>query len=311
MNQLTIKLTGEIQSSNFAEWKNDLIKQIQSTNSQLVTDDDFVTAARHVKLFKAAEKSLKDAKQSAINQAADIQQLFTAIDEVSAKAREARLVLERQIKTRKQEIKEELIASGIDRVHESIRQQNSDFQLVNHASFIDYRRFETAVKGKAGIRGIEIAIDSLCATIKQEISLKAAEVNHNAIALGELSSQHKVLFQDRASLLALSKQELELTIDKRIALQNEENSRVKAERAVTELEKIENVELNLDSHLTPEGITPAEKSKYRLIIDILSSKDDAIEIARSIKQSYTDNPLISGIKLSRDHGGNTKKLQYK
>ena len=302
MNQLTIKLTGEIQSSNFAEWKNDLIKQIRSTNNQLITDEDFVTAARNVKLFKAAENSLKNAKQSAINQAVDIQKLFTDIDEISSEAREARLVLERQIKIRKQEIKEELIATGIELIHESIRQQNSDFQLISHTNFVDFRRFETAIKGKAGIRGVEIAIDSLCATIQQEISLKAAEVNQNAIALGVLSSNHQMLFQDRASLLALSKQELELTIDKRIALLNEENARVKAEQAVSELEKIEELELNTDSHSDPQNIITPEKSQYRIVIDIISSKDDAIKIARSIKQDYSDNQFISAIKLSRDHG---------
>jgi hypothetical protein len=67
MAQLIIKLTGEIQSSNFDEWKNDLIAQIQSTNTELTTDDDFVAATRHVKLFKAAEKSLKEAKQLSLN----------------------------------------------------------------------------------------------------------------------------------------------------------------------------------------------------------------------------------------------------
>lgn len=301
MNQLTIQLTGEIQSSNFTEWKNSLLKQIQSTNTQLVTDDDFVNAARHVKLFKTAENSLKQAKQSAINQAADIQKLFTAIDAVSAEAREARLMLERQIKTRKQEIKEELIASGIELVHESIRQQNADFQLISHTYFVDFKRFETVIKGKAGIRGIEIAIDSLSATIKQEISLKAAEVNHNVLIINALSSQDQMLFQDRAALLELSKQELELTIDKRIALQNEENARVKAEKAVCELEKIEDTELNPDSHIDPTNTVTPAKSHYKLVIDILSSKDDAIEIARSIKSDYAKNPLISGIKLSRDH----------
>ncbi len=301
MTQITIQLSGEIQSSNFVEWKRDLIQQIQATNSQLVTDDDFVDAARHVKLFKTAENSLKQAKQSAINQAADIQKLFAAIDEVSTETRDARLVLERQIKARKQEIKEGLITSGIERIHEAIRQQNSDFQFISHTHFVDFRRFETVVKGKAGIRVIEVAIDNLCLDIQQEISLKAAEVNHNAQAINALSSQDQMLFQDRASLLALSKQELELTIDKRIALQNEENARVKAEKAISELTKIEEVELNSDSHLSPINSETPAKNHFKLVIDILSSKEDAIEIARSIKQKYADNAIVSAIKLSRDH----------
>ena len=297
MNQLTIKLSGEIQSSNFVEWKNELITQIQSTNTELLTDDDFVSAAKHIKSFKAAENALKQAKQSAINQAAEIQKLFAAIDEVSAKAREARLILERQIKIRKQEIKQQLISSGIDRIHDYIRQQNSVFQLISHMGFVDFRRFEEVIKGKAGIRGIEIGIDRLCTDIKQEISIKAAEVNHNVLTLDGLSSQHKMLFQDRASLLELSKQALELTIDKRIALLNEQSAREKAAKAVTELEKIEDVELNPERHL----VTNATNNRYRLVIDILSSRGDAVEIARSIKCRYADNTLVLDIRLSHDH----------
>ena len=109
MNQLFIKLTGTVNSSNFDEWKMELIAQIQAVNIELVTDNDFVIASEQVKSFKSAEKSLKEAKQSAIDQAVEIQQLFSAIDEISEEARQARLSLERQIKARKIEIKQNYI----------------------------------------------------------------------------------------------------------------------------------------------------------------------------------------------------------
>lgn len=95
MNEIVIKLTGEIENTNFDEWKKDLITQIQSTKKELITDDDFVIASKQVKSFKLAEKSLVEAKQSAIEQASDIQKLFGAIDEISVEARDARLSLER------------------------------------------------------------------------------------------------------------------------------------------------------------------------------------------------------------------------
>ena len=100
MKQLFIKLTGTVNSSNFDVWKKELITQIQAVNIELVTDNDFITASKQVKSFKSAEKSLKQAKQSAINQAEEIQQLFSSIDEVTEEARQARLSLECQIKAR-------------------------------------------------------------------------------------------------------------------------------------------------------------------------------------------------------------------
>jgi len=301
MNQLIIKLTGKIQSSNFDEWKNDLITLIQSRNTELTTDDDFVVAARHVKLFKVAEKSLKDAKQSALNQASDIQRLFSAIDEVSEETRQARLSLERQIKARKLEIKEAFIQSGIEIVYVFIDQQSDDFQLISHVSYLDRNRFESAVRGKAGTKGIQSAIDNLCDIIKLEISKKTAEMKNNGMAIDILPGKYKALFQDRHSLLALTKQELDLTIDKRIALFNEENMKIKAEKTINDLKKLEDIELNPDAHRYSESAEILGKGKYRLIMDILSTKDIAIEIARSVRQAYDDNTSISSIRLTRDH----------
>jgi len=300
MNQLIIKLTGEIQSSNFDEWKNDLIDQIQSTNTELTTDDDFVDATMHVKQFKAAEKSLKEAKQSAIDQAADIQNLFAAIDEISEEARQVRLLLERKIKARKLEIKEEIIRSGIEVVDKFIEQQSADFLQTENSGYLDRNRFASAVRGKAGIRGMQTAIDLLCDEIKLEISKKAAAVTDNGSAIDSLPGRYQLLFQDRNSLLALTKPELELTIDKRIALYNKENTRVEAQKAINDSKKSADFELNQDLNLHAES-ADMEEGKYMLIIDILSSKDTAVEIARSIRETYGDNASISSIRLTHNH----------
>ena len=301
MNQLIIKLKGEIQSSNFTEWKNDLIAQIQSVNTDLETDNDFVVAIRYAKLLKSAEKSLKDAKQSSINQATDIQQLFTAIDEISERVRQTRLSLERQINARKFEIKHQCIQSGIDNIQAFIQQQSADFQLIDHANYVDRCRFEPMIKGKASIEGIQAVISHVCDSIKMEISQRAAEVRKNGILLDNLPSQHKILFQDRHSLIALNHQELRLTIDKRIALFNEENARIKAEQVTNELQRIENIELNPPTDFYSEKGDLIEQQKYKLIIEIFSSKDTAIEIARSVREAYGNNVSIVNIKLSRNY----------
>lgn len=301
MSQLIIKLRGEIQSSNFDEWKNDLVTRIQSVNTVLTTDDDFLGAIDHVKSFKTAEKSLKDAKQSAIDQASDIQKLFAAIDEISGEARQARLSLERQIRARKAEIKEECIQSGIETVHAFINMESDDFKLTDHSVYLDRSRFEAAIKGKGGIKGIKSAISILCAKIKSEISQKAAEVTGNSIKLDSLHEKYRLLFQDRNSLLTLNAQELSLTIEKRIAVFNEENAKIKAEKAIKDLERYEDFVLNPDTVAHPENADIPEKEKYRITIDMLSAKDTAIETARSIRQTYGDSKSVSIIKLTRVH----------
>lgn len=301
-NALTIELTGKIQKTNFDEWKRDLIVQIQSTKTELLSDDDFYLATEQVKMFKSAEKSLKMAKQSAIEQAADIQQLFSAIDEISEEARQTRLTLERQIKSRKLEIKEELIQSGLERVRKIISRQCSDFQLISHSEYLDKQPFLQAVKGKTGIKGIQKAIDRKIEFIEKQILSRAEEVSNNAEKLDSISDIHKVLFQDRMALLSLSELELTLTIDKRIASFNEEIAKKKAQNAIDELNQIEKPELN--PGLSPDKSTfeKEQKRQYKITVDIFSTKEEAIEIARSIREKFLSIDTVKNIKLSRNYG---------
>ena len=300
MKQLFIKLTGTVNSSNFDVWKKELITQIQSVNVELVTDNDFVTASKQVKSFKSAEKSLKQAKQSAISQAEEIQQLFTAIDEITEEARQARLSLERQIKARKLEIKQQYIQSGIDEIQSFIDEQVVEFNKCDLSPFLNRSRFESAVSGKAGISGLEIGIEQICTLIKIEISEKAVKIYNNKVKLDALPEAYKILFQDWELLICLPEDELESEIDKRTTRYNDEMARREAEESARELENSETV--------TEAGITTAEenvtvqnesqqKEKYRILIDILSTLDKAKEIAAAIKSEYGHDPSIHEIKL--------------
>jgi len=299
MNHLIIKLTGTVNSSNFDEWKNDLIAQIQSTNTELVTDEDFVAASNQVKLFKSAETSLKQAKQSAIDQAEEIQRLFSAIDEITEEARQARLTLERQIKARKLEIKKHYIQSGIAEIEKFIDEQIDELKYCDKTVFLDRGRFESAASGKAGTKGLQNAISDLCSIIKVEVSNKAITLSRNKAKIDALPEGYKLLLQDWNSLLDLSENELELEIDKRIARYNEETAREKAENHKSELAKEEDIELNSEQTTSTE-IDSTPKEKYRIVIDLLATKGKAIEMARSVRSNFSDDSSISAIRLTRN-----------
>lgn len=315
MNQLFIKLTGTVNSSNFDEWKKELITQIQAVNIELVTDNDFVTASGQVKSFKAAEKSLKEAKQSAIDQAEEIQQLFSAIDEIAEEARQARLSLERQIKTRKLEIKQHYIQSGIDEIHGYIDEQVDELKNCDLSQFLDRSRFESATSGKAGISGLEKGIDQVCTAIKREISEKVVVIYNNKIKIDALPEVHKILFQDWKSLVCSAESELESEIDKRIARYEYEVTKREAERLAAELKDTEAVTEEVIStsgliqHSNSEHAAEGDelvageeqqKEKYRILINLLSTLDKAKEIAAAIESEYGHDPDIHEIKLVRN-----------
>ena len=312
MNQLIIKLTGTVNSSNFDEWKRELIAQIQTVNIELVTDNDFVIATEQVKSFKSAEKSLKEAKQSAIDQAGEIQQLFSAIDEISEQARQARLSLERQIKARKIEIKQNYIQSGMDEIQAYIDEQINELNNCDLSPFLKRSRFESAVSGKAGISGLEKGIDQVCHVIKREISEKVVTIYNNKIKIDTLAEDHKVLFQDWKLLLCSAENELASEIDKRIARYDYELAKREAERLASELNRTDAVTdetvatsgLRHDDDLeriTKEKEVAADqtqqKQKYRILINLLSTLDQAKELAAAIESEYGHDSAINEIKL--------------
>ncbi len=226
-NKLIINLSGQVTKSNFSEWKNDLIEQINNTNLELVTANDFSEAQSTVKSFKNAEKTLKQAKINAINQINDIQELFDAIDEIVESARQSRLTLERQIKTRTIEIKEEIVQSGVDEIISYIEDQGSLVQAVDLSKYTDKSIFQHAIKGKKGSKGAKLAIDDICEKVKLEISNKVLQIRINRTILDTVPLEHKAIFQDQSYLLSIAEEDLNRTIDERINAYNQNKIRVK------------------------------------------------------------------------------------
>ena len=281
MPQLQINLTGTINSTNFDEWKSDLIAKIQSVNRNLVTDNDFDEASTHVKSFKAAEKALKNAKQSAINQAQEIQQLFSSIDEITEEARQARLSLERQIKARKKEIKEDYIQSGIDTIKAVIEEQSVDLAACGLSHYLDRSRYESAVYGKAGIRGLERGINQVTSVIQEEITEKVRQINNNKVKLDSIIEGYKVLFQDYSQLMFWPSEQLDREIDKRITRYESE---IKAGSEVpVGIPQKEEAEETIP---VVDGVIP-KKGKYRIIIQLEATSEEANNIRKKIENDYS------------------------
>lgn len=298
MHELVIKLTGTIQDSNFHEWKQEIIRQIQATAKELRSDEDFIIADRQVKQFKAAEKALVRAKQSAIEQAAEIHRLFGAIDEISAEARRARLSLEHQIKQRKAEIKADILRAGIESVREMINRQSAGFQVLDHAHYLDSRRFDDAVYGKAGTRSMTAVIDGLCDQIQREIAARAAEVEQNSGLIDNLPEIYRLLFQDRGALLSLSTDELALTIENRIAKFQAAQAKIAADTALRELERERTIEVPpRPTAELPEA--QAQTENYQLLVSITAPQTVAVEAARTVKQALENYPGVTNIRLIR------------
>jgi len=242
ITSLVVKVSGQITESNFDSWKVDLINRIKASNRHLSTDDDFVDAQDTVKDFKNAENELVETKARALQEAADIQQLFDAIDEISGETRQARLSLEKQIKVRKEQLKSELVEKYFDLAdgyYNRLEDERKDFLSIAWKAF-HKSDFVDSIKGKKTIKSMESALQSTLDQIQANIDEVEEMVDKNAQLIDSIATDHMALFQDRKSLLAMSSDVVESTIEKRIAVfEAEELRRIEAQRLEREAKKAE------------------------------------------------------------------------
>lgn len=300
MSELIIKLKGEITDTNFDEWKNDLIAKLGKVNTELSTDDDFANAESDVKAIKAGEKSLKDAKATALEQAAEIQKLFDAIDTVSSEARDARLALERQIKKRKAEIKDEVVDAGLEAVKGYLQKQSEALQSLRH-SWLERSAFEDEIKGKRTTSSMQKAVLGLSEKIKTEISDREASINDNQKVIDNIDEQYSAVFQDEQSLLLMESHALKSTIEERIEYFEAEKKKQPVEAAAEE-KPLESNEGNAAEPEETESeeeahIHPADQS-HVISIEVFAEIDDAQTLFDEIDDQYSSREIVGEIKLS-------------
>ena len=180
----------------------DLLDQIASTNLELETDNDFATASDNVKSLKTAEKTLKECKVKALEQTHDIQQLFSAIDEVLETARETRLILERQVRTKKQQIKFDLVTKAQSKLLITANQNLKYSHMWIKSSLLRVSKLEAAIKGKASLSGVERALDTKVKELMQEIDAQEQFAHESYQFISNQSDQHRVLLRYAVSFVS-------------------------------------------------------------------------------------------------------------
>jgi predicted GIY-YIG superfamily endonuclease len=287
VDHLEIKITGEIKSSNFHIWKENLLAQISSTTVKLVTDNDFLIASEDVKTLKKAENATKEAKIKAIQQTEEIQLLFSGLDEISALARQTRLSLERQVRIKKKEIKSSLIDDAIECVLQHIKTKPPVYMELDYNKHLQRHKFESTIKGKSTITSVEHFLNLHVEHVKAEIDSENEKTLTKFSFIEAIPLESRLLFPDVSYLLTLPDNELKLVIENRIVKFSEQNSHKDAQEIKNEL----NTAVQFDDY-------NEQKNNYVVSIEILASRSDAINIARELKKHLSDSDALIDIKLA-------------
>lgn len=278
---LRIEVTGMVTASNLAEFKRTALTAIRSVNRTLETDQDFAGAEAGVKWCADVESRLGAAKQHALSQTASIDELFKAIDDISAEARTVRLDLEKLVKARKESIRDEIQAQAVQTLAAQVAEENKAIDP-RHSVTVPHEaraRVATAMKGKKTVASLRNAADTCRAQIAVEL---VAKINARKAALSVLADAKAAapelagLCHDERDLVDMQPDHLQLLLDNRLAKhraaeyarQEADRERIRAEeraKAEREARKLVEAERRAEAEAEAEAEAAARQLAERVI----------------------------------------------
>ena len=190
---LMIEVQGRVISSNLEPFRQHALAVIDEINTNLQSDHDFADAEATIKWLRDdVAAQLKAAKQHAMAQAADIDALFRAVDSVIEAADSKRLQLDKLVKTRKDQIRAEMIGSAQAALDQHVAGLNARIGQKWIGRTIG--AFAEAIKGKRSLDSMRDAIDAELARCKIDTSAMADTLQANREALRGTDDGHDWMF---------------------------------------------------------------------------------------------------------------------
>jgi len=149
--ELMVEARGEVISSNVTEYRSVIREWLANVNRSPETDDEFGQATLDVKRLKEVEDAVKAAKEKALSDTEDLKALLDELDSTDEEVRQARLDLEKIIKSKTEEVKGAIIEEGLARF------ESEGFPAGRRAFS---RAVADALKGKRTLDSMRKAVDT-------------------------------------------------------------------------------------------------------------------------------------------------------
>tara|TARA_R110000850_G_scaffold73647_20_gene161626 strand:- start:4294 stop:5898 length:1605 start_codon:yes stop_codon:yes gene_type:complete len=226
---LIVEITGGVKTTNLPAYKEHAMAVLEAISTDLNTDQDFADAATTVKWCEGVEKKLELTKEQALSQTVDIDQLMRTIDDLKEATRQKRLNLNRQVESRKKEIRTEIAATARNAWASYVNEVNaklSPCRLPEIACDV-----AGAMKGKRTIDTLRGAANDEVMRAKVEANRFANTIEANLNLLAEVAEGYDFLFADKQSLCLKDSEALAAIAKQRIADHKaEEEKKAEAQR---------------------------------------------------------------------------------
>lgn len=214
---VTVQVTGAISiKDNFAAFEvalKDFIEHRLIRKPE--TDQDFADLDTQIKALKGAESALDALEAQMLSQVAAVDMAKRTKDMLLKMARDNRLMAEKLLAARKDQIKVEQVQRGQTALAEHIAGLNA--RLGKPYMPVVTADFAAAIKGLRTVDSLKNAIDTLLASVKISSSATADLIQTNLTTLQELASEHKFLFSDAPTIVLKANDDLTALVKTRIA----------------------------------------------------------------------------------------------
>ncbi|WP_193264767.1 lambda-exonuclease family protein [Vibrio navarrensis] len=273
---VTYKMNGLAIVSNLDEYKAKALELVEQSKKKLETDQDFANAESMVKVFKSAEDKLGLMSQQVLGEVESIDTFVKDLGFISENIRQARLALDKQVKSRKEEIKAELVMKAKTEIQALV----ADISQKYNVGFNVKHDFAAAIKGKRNIESMQSAINDELAKAKIALS-ELKDIAQTNLDTVNQHSEYRFLFNDWGQIAFKAPEDFATLVKLRIAEHKDaEEKRRQAER--DRIRKEEEAKAQAEAEQKAEALRKEQEAEDRRKAQELAqsqAKENAVEQA--------------------------------
>jgi len=212
---LHIEVSGMVIASNLADYRDHALAVFASINRKLETDQHFADSEKAIKWCGEVESRANAAWDHALSQTASIDELRIVLFSVRDEARNLRLELEKLVKNRKEEIRNEVVSEGRKSLVDYVAEMNKE--LGRELMPVILADFNGAIKNKRTIESLRNAVNTELAKAKVDARNAANKIiaNLNEYTVGN-GAEYEHLFPDLKALVLKDPDDFKATFKLRI-----------------------------------------------------------------------------------------------
>ena len=224
---LDVKVTALISNSNVQGFAEKVSEFINSLNTSPETDSQFGEAEQQVKYIRSVEKKITEVEKSIDAGAQDIDSLRETLKTIKKSLASTRLELDKQVKSRKEEIRQEILSKANSQIEKAEREAEEKVNAPLPSVGADVYE---AMKGKRTIESLQDAADTEVAKAKIQIAEFVEVAQANMLVIAD-NREFDFLFNDWAQIAFKATEDFKTLVTARIATyQAEQKAKEDAER---------------------------------------------------------------------------------